>query len=55
MRIAIHTDSTHGHAHLHHHILWAAVLALLLFLFLFTRAVAGEAMITTSGTIAAAI
>ena len=53
MRIAIHTDSAHEHPHLHHHILWA-VFAMIVFVFLFVRAVAGEAMTTTSGTIAAA-
>jgi hypothetical protein len=54
VRIAIHTDSTHGHPHLRHHILWAAVVTLLFLLLLFSRSVAGEAMVTTSGTIAAA-
>jgi hypothetical protein len=53
VRIAIHTHSTHEHAHLHHHILWA-MFALILFLLLFSRSVAGETKVTTSGTIAAA-
>jgi hypothetical protein len=53
MRIAIHSQSTHEHPQLHHHILWA-VFALIVLLLLFSKGVAGEAMITTSGTIAAA-
>ena len=53
MRIAIHRESTHGHPHLHHHILWAVFVLLVLMLF-FTRTLAGEAMVTASGTIAAA-
>ena len=53
MRIAIHTESTHGHPHLHHHILWA-IFALIVLLFLSTRSLAGDALVTTSGTIAAA-
>jgi len=53
VRIAIHTESAHEHPHLHHHILWA-VFAMIVFMFLFVRGVAGEAMTTTSGTIAAA-
>ena len=53
MRIAIHSHATHEHPHLHHHILWA-VIALIVLLLFFTRSVTGEAMVTTSGTIAAA-
>jgi hypothetical protein len=52
MRIAIHSSSTHEHPHLHHHILWA-LFALIVLLLFFTRSVTGEAMVTTSGTIAA--
>ncbi len=53
MRIAIHSHSLHEHPHLHHHILWA-VFVFIVLLLLFSRGVTGEAMVTTSGTIAAA-